>query len=253
MKITNHRYDHPVNIYNLGDCHRGDIAFNKPVFDRVVNQILEDENAVWVSTGDMLNVALKTSLSNSYTSLNLDKEMGLLTKELEPIAHKCLGIVGSNHHARFDKAVGMSLDKLLCREMMIPYLGNWGIIKVTCGRLSYFVSMIHGVGGGSLKGGKINNIVRASSVYPCLDLYLSGHVHDYMTTTSVDFYLDRKRDAIVEQTSLYATTGAFLDWSKSYAVRLQYKPGSMGSTMVSLAYSQVGRNSNKKMTVQLVS
>lgn len=80
-----------------------------------------------------------------------------LPQEPKPIAPKCLGVVESNYHHRFYKLVGMSLDRLFCRELNIPFLVDMAVIKVVCGKVAYYIAMHHGHGPGKKITSKTNN------------------------------------------------------------------------------------------------
>ena len=212
-----------VNLYNLGDVHLGDDACDRSLFEKAVNAIKEDPFARWVSTGDLLNVALVGSKSNSHHSMNLQEELELLVDYLNPIVDKCLGLVGSNHHKRLDRMAGMHLDKLLGNILGIPYLGAIGRLVITCGRASYWVMFHHGVGMGSTPGAKANGQERLLNLIPGYDLYLSGHTHSRMLAEATQPYVDRKR---IRETKIHQykqTTGHFISYDDSYAADMALK------------------------------
>jgi hypothetical protein len=248
MELTRYDFEHPINLYNLGDVHRGDQCHDNKIFKHVINLILEDPHARWVSTGDLCNVALKTSVSSVYKSKNLQEELDILTqKELKPIADKCLGFVSSNHHRRFEKEAGLSLDIIISRELGIPYLGAIGLLAIACGRSVYYVAMHHGVGGGKKRGSKANNLFEFSSIIPCADIYLEGHTHspDYFPETF--HYIDRKRGSIRQYTAHFCVTGHYITWDESYAQDIKLNPKPKGSSVLTLAYNNSGKQCNKKV------
>ncbi len=128
LKIPSCHFDTHITLYNLGNVHMGNSRFNQNLFDRVIEKISSDSNARWVSTGDLLEMALRESVSNIYTAKSPEVEYEEMIEALRPIGDKCLGILGSNHHARFEKATEMSLDKLISKETSIPYLENMSLI-----------------------------------------------------------------------------------------------------------------------------
>ena len=164
LKITQRRFDSAIEIVNIGDLHRGDKCCDYQSFYNVVEYIANNKNTYWVSTGDLLNVALKSSKSDVYSSLSVKEELKLFIEEISQISNKCLGIVGSNHHRRFEREVGLSLDEILCVQTDLPYLGDIGVIDCTCGGCSYFIALHHGVGGGRTIGAKSNELVRFEDV-----------------------------------------------------------------------------------------
>jgi hypothetical protein len=248
MDIPQWVFDHDLYLFNLGDVHRGDHCCNVPLFHKVVKAIRDNDKAAWVSTGDLLNVALKTSVSDSYKSDPLGVEFKKLKAELKPIAHKCLGIVGSNHHKRFEKSVGMNLDELICESLRIPYLGISNVINITLGRASYYTAMHHGVGGGVLRGGKTTNLERLDTIYPGCDIYLEGHTHTYASFCNLIQYVDKKRDKITQYKAWYCCAAHFLDWKKSYGEEKKYRPMPPGAAFLHLKHCGAGNQKNKKVT-----
>ncbi len=173
MQIPKYNFDDHILLFNLGDIHRGDHCCNVPLLHKTIKFIQKTPSAYWVSTGDLLNVALKTSLSDSYKSDPLGKEFEALKRELTPISEKCLGLVSSNHHARFERTAGMSLDKLIADTLNIPFLGHTGIINITLGGAAYIIGMHHGLGGGRKRGAKTNNAEEFGVLFPGADIYYS--------------------------------------------------------------------------------
>lgn len=252
MKIRQYNFSGNVRIVNLGDVHRGDSACNDALFRKIIAHIEKDPSCYWVSTGDLLNVALKNSKSDVYSSMSLEDEKNILLKELEPIASKCLSLVASNHHSRFDRETGMSLDALIAGLLNIPYLGGMGIINVTCDRASYYIAMHHGTGGGGARGSKVNSSEKLEGIAAGADLYLDGHTHSYATWQNISQYIDKKRGLLSEQISHFVTTGHFLNWGDSYAVNMKLKPMPQGSSIVELFAAGAGNATYKRIKSDLL-
>lgn len=253
MEIHKTNFDKDIKLVNLGDVHRGDKCCNVDLFHKHIDFIKENEDVYWCSTGDLLNVALKTSLSDVYTSSSLQYEYDAIVEELKPISHKCLGITTSNHTNRFDKAVGMSLDKLVCTALNVPFLNDFGLLNITCGRTSYYVAMHHGCGGGRTRGAKSNELYRLGEVIPGCDLLLQGHTHAFEMFVDETPYIDRKRNKVTYLQSYFVCTGHYLNWEGSYAQKFKMKPAPQGSAMITLGYNQSGIQANKSITVDFLS
>lgn len=252
MDIQKHQFDaSQVEILNLGDVHYGDANCDRKLLERTVEYIFDNPNTYWVSTGDVLNVALKGGVSNVYTSQSPEEEYEECISLLEPIADKCLGLVGSNHHHRIEKEIGMSLDKLFCKELGIPFLGETAIVNVTVGRCAYYIGLAHAVGGGRTQGAKTNASFRLSEVYQGLDLYMTGHTHSYRHFVTNQTVVDRKRNKLTTVESHFLTTGHFLDWDGSYAERMLLPSMPKGAAMATLSGNTVGVERNKRISVNL--
>jgi hypothetical protein len=234
MDIPIHRFHDGITIMNIGDVHRGDASCNVDLFLKAIDLVLKTPDMYWVSTGDLLNVALKTGVSDVYTSMSPEKEFQNIKKELAPITGKCLGIVSSNHHRRLKIATGFDLDRRISTELDIPYLGTIGMINVICGTASYYVAMHHGVGSGKKRGSKVNSTEQFSELIPGADVYLEGHTHTQDAFINETHYIDRKRQALQSFYSYFVTTGHFLHYDGSYAQDFKLPSRPQGSSLVSL-------------------
>ena len=244
-----YKFNHGIKIYNLGDIHRGNNNCDTNLLKKLINVIAADPEAYWVSTGDLLETAIKSSKSSCYESSTPEEEIEALSAELEPIRLKCLGFVSSNHQNRIKKEVGLSLDKVLADRARIPYLGVSAIIKVVCGACAYFISLHHGVGGGT-DGNKVNRAMKLSqNVHGC-DVYMTGHTHSFSYIQDISTVVDRKRDKLTEMVTHHVTTGHFLEYKGSYAEDLGLKAKPRGSSAVILGFHRVGRQDLKDIRVE---
>lgn len=245
MQIKQYKYSKGVSIVNFGDIHLGDKCCDKKSVYSVVKQIEKDDNIVWLSTGDLLNVALKNSKSDVYSSMSLKDELNEFIELINPIKHKCLGIVGSNHHKRLENEVGLNLDETICALSGIPYLGDIGVIDVTVDNCSYYLVLHHGVGGGRTIGAKANELARLGDIISGADIYMQGHTHqlDYFPLESP--YIDRKRKSVQTVCNHFFTTGHYLSWDESYAQTLKLKPAPIGSCVAVLYGNSVGQHKTK--------
>jgi len=252
MSITKYTFDDTIHVVNLGDIHRGDHRCDYDSFYKTVDYIREHDNVYWLSTGDMLNVALQNSKSDVYSSQNVQNELKSLEMELEDISDKCLGLVSSNHHKRFERAVGMDLDDLVSKRLGIPYLGKVGLINITCGRCSYFVGLHHGVGGGRTEGAKANGAKRLDEVLPGCDCYMLGHTHAFRHFVLTHNYIDRKRNNLVGILSHYVVTGHYLQWEGSYAQDAMLPPRPIGSSETTFYAGSTGNLTRKRIEARFL-
>jgi hypothetical protein len=119
--------------------------------------------------------------------------------------------------SRLKNLTGFDLDKRICAEMNIPYLGKLAVINLVCGSASYYVAMHHGVGFGRKRGSKANNTELLAELVPGADVYLEGHTHTQDAFINETSYIDRKRGLIKALLSHFITIGHFLEWEESYA------------------------------------
>lgn len=251
MKIVQFKYDGPVRIVNLGDIHRGNPNCNERFLKKTIGEIAADKNTYWVSTGDMLEVAIKHSVGGVHEAVSVQEEVDLLSEELAPIADKCLGFVSSNHHSRVDKHTGLSLDKAFAAQAGIPFLGISGIINVTIGKGSYFIHLHHGTGGGTA-GNAVNRAIKGSGIYKGCDLYMSGHTHKMDLHPFLQQVVDRKRGLVRTLQSYVVITGHCLDWEASYAEAMNLEPAPIGFSVVELFPNGNGKEETKKIKVDFL-
>ena len=247
--IPVYHFDNDIKIYNLGDIHRGNNNCDTDLLAKNIALIKDDPYAYWVSTGDLLETAIKSSKSSCYEATTPEEELDALSAELKPIRKKCLGFVASNHQDRIKKEVGLSLDKVLADRAKIKFLGISAVIKVVCGRAAYFIFMHHGVGGGT-DGNKVNRAMKLAQNVHGADIYLTGHTHSFNHVPDIQVVLDRKRDKKTEIISHHITTGHYLQYKGSYAESMGLKAKPTGSAVILLGASPTGNQNNKKIKVE---
>jgi len=249
--IPVYKFENDISIVNLGDIHRGNNNCDTALLKKIINHIHGDKNTYWVSTGDLLETAVKSSKSSCYESSTPEEELEALSEELRPIRKKCLGFVASNHQNRIRKEVGLSLDKVLARSAKIPFLGIGSTIKVVCGRAAYFINLHHGVGGGT-EGNKVNRAIKLAQNNLGCDIYLTGHTHTFSYVQDIQKLVDRKRDRLTRIVSHHVCTGHYIVYTGSYAEDMGLKAKPRGSSVVHLQASGTGNESNKMVRVDFL-
>ena len=228
MKLQTIRIDNTdrISIVNIGDVHFGNPNCDREGFRNIVKKIKNEKDTYWVSTGDLLEVALIGSLGDVYKSQSLQDELQEVADILKPISKKCLGIVGSNHHERLEKKTGLNLDSVISMWLGIPYLGYFGFLRIIVKGIGFYICMHHGFGFGRSQGSKTNNMLHIGQVVKGFDVYLTGHSHSYSVIPETDRILDRKHNKVVERNVYYVCTGHFLNYKGSYAEKkaLKLKP-----------------------------
>jgi hypothetical protein len=252
MRIKQYKFDRTIQVVNFGDVHLGDKCCDKKAVRNVVSQIEKSDDIFWCSTGDLLNVALKNSKSDVYSSMSLKAELNELIELIDPIKEKCLGIVGSNHHKRLENEVGLNLDETISALSGIPYLSDLGVIDITCENCSYFIVLHHGCGGGRGIGAKANELARLAEVVAGADIYMQGHTHQFNYFPLETNYIDRKRKSVQTICSHFITTGHYLSWDDSYAQTLKLRPAPIGSAIATLYGNPVGQHKTKRVVVDFI-
>jgi len=221
-------------VVNLGDVHLGSNMSSISGVKKVIDFIKKTDNAVWLSTGDILDINLKNSKTFDYESMSIDKEIEMFADMFQPIAKKCLGVVGSNHHYRVAKEIGLDIDRVLCKILSLPFLGHTGFLRIIVNGCSYFVCLHHTFGFGRTRGAKANAAEKLSDVFRGYDLYLTGHSHCFQHLVDVNVILDRKHYRNMHVSAHTVTTGHFLNYDGSYAERALLPPAPKGSAIAVL-------------------
>ena len=108
------------NIYTLSDLHIGDPHANLQEINKRIEEAKNDPCGVVILNGDLMNFALRHSVSDVYSEIASPMEqIARLVGMLKPIAHKVIGADTGNHENRAYKDSGLDIMRLVCRELGI--------------------------------------------------------------------------------------------------------------------------------------
>ena len=112
-------WDH-ATIYPLADLHIGDPHALSGLIGERFDMIQKDPHGLVILNGDLLNTALRNSVSDVYgEKLSPMAQIARLVEILEPIKDKIIGATTGNHENRVYKADGVDIMRLVCRELDI--------------------------------------------------------------------------------------------------------------------------------------
>jgi len=100
------RADYPAdwnaaNIYTLADLHIGDAHCMQQEVERRIKEIQEDPHGLCILNGDLMNTALRNSVSDIYTEmLSPMQQITEMVTMLRPIVGKIIGVTTGNHENR---------------------------------------------------------------------------------------------------------------------------------------------------------
>jgi len=179
-----------VELYVLGDLHWEDPNTNRDLFLKFVAYILSKPNRFIVLNGDITDMALITSVSDSYGSdYSPGESVDQVSHILRQINHRVLACGTGNHENRVYKLTGIDVTEHMLLKAGISgeiYFPNSFMLLMEFGGLNYSAYFQHGNGGGRQKGGKLNMLVRMAEVVDA-DMFTSSHVHDPMFTPLKSF------------------------------------------------------------------
>jgi len=229
-------------IIPVGDLHDGDPASEPDKLDEYIKWVMERDNAYMVLMGDLANVALMNSVSDTYRERYPARQQRIkLVEKFRPAAEagKILGMVSGNHEWRIAKLVGDDFSETIARELEIPYHSDELWLKVSLGkdtrngrRVAYSIYMTHGVGGGRTKGSKANNMHRLAEITD-VDVYIVAHSHQIMTFPDDYYTADMKNNVVLKRKRVFVSIGGYLR-REGYPARMVLPPSHIGSPRIRL-------------------
>lgn len=228
-----------IYLLPISDLHIGDPHCNLDKFYRYRKWVEETPNAYVLVNGDIMNTAIKASVSDVYSeTLNATEQIKLAEKIFAPIKDRILAVTKGNHENRIYKETGVDTVEVLCSKLGVYYAGDEAFLKICFGknehnkRQAYIVYMTHGWGAGRTAGAKVNNLQKLSDIV-LADLYIASHTH--FMTTHQDIYLvpDPRNNNIMQVKRTFVSSGAFLDRG-GYAAQKGYPAAKLGSPRVRL-------------------
>lgn len=230
-------------IIPISDMHIGDPMFDAEKFFGYRQWIQDTPNAYIVLNGDILNTAIKNSVSDIYSEVLSPKEaLETAVKIFTPVKDRILCIVGGNHERRIYKETGMDITEILASKLGVHYAGDECYLKIKIGKavgkhgngkpIIYTCYQTHGWGAGRTAGAKVNNLAKMADIV-LADIYIASHTH--FMTGHQDVYMipDKSSNKLVEVKRTYVSSGAFLKRG-GYAVTKGYPHSKLGSPRIRL-------------------
>ena len=107
-----------LKIIPISDTHIGDKTSNTKAFKEALERIKNEENTYTILNGDLCNIALKTSKSDSYEdTLTPMQQVLTLINYLEPIKDKILVMSIGNHEERIKKDTNIDILWLVAKQL----------------------------------------------------------------------------------------------------------------------------------------
>lgn len=249
------RADFPVewtcaNIYTLADLHIGDQHTNIAAIGKRIEQIKEDPNGLCICNGDLMNTALKTSVSDVYSEeLSPMQQMQAAVDLLTPIKDKIIAVTTGNHESRIYRTDGIDIMRLVCRELGIEdkYHPDGVLVFLRFGerasnaqhkkenrnpRQWYSIYATHGSGGGRKEGAKAIRLADMAAVVDA-DVYIHSHTHLPMVMKQAFYRADSSNCCAKRVEKLFVNTAAALEYG-GYGQAQEFKPASIANPVIHL-------------------
>lgn len=247
------RVDYPTdwphaNVYILADLHIGDPNCDESEVYARVQKAADDPYGLVVLNGDLMNFAMRTSVSDVYGELlSPMQQIAYLVNLLKPVKDKIIGVTSGNHEQRTYRNDGIDVTRLVCRELCIEdrYAPEGIMIYLRFGtrnrhqghpdrnpRQWYSIYATHGSGGGRKEGAKAIRLADMAAIVDA-DIYIHSHTHLPMVMKQSFFRTDSSNCTVKQVPKLFLNTGAALGYG-GYGQSQEFKPASSETAYIHL-------------------
>lgn len=249
LRVERPREWKEARVYVLADEHIGDAHHDAIWLDDKLKKIKADDHAMVIINGDMLNTALKNSVSDIYTEqMPLGAQIDYATKLIEPIKDKVIAGTIGNHEYRAYKDAGIDVMNVVFANLGIAdrYLCEGGLIYIRMGqngnckhgkahppKMWYSVYVTHGSGGGRKEGAKAIRLADMATTVDA-DIYIHSHTHMPMILRKGYYRADPNNCTAVMVDRLFVNTAASLSFG-GYGQMYEYSPSSKKSPVITLS------------------
>lgn len=229
-----------ITIYPIADVHLGARECMEQEFIQFIQTVAKTPNTYICLLGDLLNNAVKSSVSNIYEEMYRPSEAKkMMAKILEPARDHILFSVTGNHERRSSKEVDADLNADIMCKLDLEHLHreNVAFVKLQFGeqdrksgsRLSgekrpcYTIVGMHGSSSGSLTGASINKNERMAYAIDNCDCMIVGHSHRPAVTQPGKVYIDTRNNQVKIKPFKVITATSWINWG-GYSAQKQLTP-----------------------------
>lgn len=237
----------PVRIIPLADTHIGDANCDIARVREMVKKISEKHDTYTILDGDLMNIAIAGSRSDSYhETMPPSDQLRECAEIFGRLAEqgKILAVLPGNHEERISRVAGVDMTQLFCRELAIEglYSPTSTLLFVKFGfnkkhdktsKMVYSIYVNHGHGGGRRPGGKINALEDMAKIVTA-DVYIMGHTHQPACFRNAHYVPNPGNCTVSKREQVFVNTASFLHWDGSYADRAGYVPASNEVPVINL-------------------
>ena len=243
--ITHHFPErHNLRIYPIADVHLGAAEHKEQAWKRFCDTIMQDKNAYIILGGDLLNFALKSSVSNVYEETMRPREQKrMMVEMLMPIKSRILCAVPGNHERRgMKEADDDPTYDIMCKlDLEHLYRQNIAFLRIQMGNQkydgtrnpTYVIAVTHGAGGGMLPGATINRNERFAYAIDGCDCLVVGHSHKPMISQPAKLVVDGHNNKVSIKPFKVVVATSWLDWG-GYAAQKMLLPSSHAPQVMTL-------------------
>ena len=224
----------------FGDIHLGHERCDERACGEMVNWIARqpmDEFGV-ILTGDLIENVLPTSKGSLFEMKypSPERQVEEVIKLIKPIAGHVHMMCDGNHEDRTMRTAGISLSRIIARELKVPYVGYHGMLELTLQKQGkkqvYMVYGEHGCGSiPKTVGGRLNKLESIQEQVEA-DVYIKGHIHHKCSFPGRVW--KKVNGVMVDRKIMFASNGSYLK-DAEYAIRSGFKPTEPGVAKVLLS------------------
>ena len=223
-----------IKIYPVADLHVGAEEFLAKAWEAFRKKLLSEPDSYIGIDGDMVNNAIKSSVSNVYAETMRPREQKRwLADQLAPVRDKILFAIPGNHEYRSDKEVDDNPLYDVCCKLDIEHLyrENAAFVKISLGNKAngkpvvYTLCAMHGSGGGIYTGATVNRSERFSQYIDGLDIMMTGHTHKGVVSKPKKLVIDPYNNQVTFRDVAVVGCTSWLEYG-GYALKQMLQPAS---------------------------
>jgi len=171
-----------IDIWNMCDMHLGHEDFDMKAFKKYIAWVLEKPNRYIIGVGDYIEcVTSSRKIGTALTTqmININGQIELLIKLLEPVKDRIICMTEGNHEQRITKDTEFDIMKgSITPRLHTHYLGYQGWIRIKFSRnRSYMIYAHHGKGGSMNPKYTLDIIALKLGYAGQADVIIVGHNH----------------------------------------------------------------------------
>ena len=241
-------------IYLIADVHVGSAECNLEKFKEVIAEISKIKNAYIILNGDLIDNALKDSISFEYNGLSPSSSINIVVEILRPVAKKILCINTGNHEHRSKKAADIDPNLLIATLLGIKdkYSPGASILFVPLNdapkkgvNTLFTILCYHGAGGGTKPGSKANKVEDMSKICQT-DVYMMSHVHMPMVFKEDYLEIDKVHFSVRQRTKTFVISNSFLNYG-GYGEKKGMAPATIAVPKVHLSCRRKEKNNHERI------
>jgi len=209
-----------LEIYPLADVHIGDPLHDRKRLNNFVKEVLSQKNRYVIVNGDIINNAVRNSISDIYAEqLNPNQQIDTAVEILEPIKHRILVITEGNHETRTYKQDGILIMYQVAQRLGIFDCYSEGAYLLfvkfgrsqgrDCRKMPYAIYGKHGAGGGRKVGAKAIRLFEMAEIIDA-DVFIHSHTHVPMVLRKTFYRVDYRNEKATLIEQLFINTNGFI-------------------------------------------